>query len=111
MSEGEFAELNCGLKNGDEATKVLTNRAKAVQSLGRTANSLVLGNQTHSPTVVVVHKRPDTQTACDGMVTASSDLSLGILTADCQPVLLADRQSGVVGGRARRVEGRAQRDH
>ena len=97
VSKDIFAELNCGLQNGDEVENVLKNREIAVQSLGRPSSSLVTATQTHSSNAVIVNELPDEPISCDGMVTSSPRISLGVLTADCQPILLADKQAGVVG--------------
>jgi YfiH family protein len=59
---------------------------------------LVVFKQVHSTTVVTLTERPRGVVEADAMVTNRPDLLLGILTADCSPVLLADPQAGIVGG-------------
>ena len=98
VSTGVHAGLNVGLGSADEREAVLRNRDLARDALLPGA-SLVTVRQVHSPDVVTVTgpigeaHRP----AADAMVTNLPGLILGILTADCVPVLLADAQAGVVG--------------
>ena len=98
VSTGVHAGLNVGLGSADERDAVLRNRDLARDALLPGA-SLVTVRQVHSPDVVTVTgpigeaHRP----AADAMVTNLPGLILGILTADCVPVLLADAQAGVVG--------------
>ncbi len=98
VSTGVHAGLNVGLGSADEREAVLRNRDLARDALLPGA-SLVTVRQVHSPDVVTVTgpigeaDRP----AADAMVTNLPGLILGILTADCVPVVLADAQAGVVG--------------
>ncbi|AMK16463.1 MULTISPECIES: peptidoglycan editing factor PgeF [Sphingobium] len=98
VSTGVHAGLNVGLGSEDERDAILRNRDLARDALLPGA-TLVTVRQVHSPDVVTVTgpiaeaDRP----AADAMVTDRPGLILGILTADCVPVLLADREAGVVG--------------
>ncbi|WP_298398804.1 peptidoglycan editing factor PgeF [Sphingobium sp.] len=98
VSTGIHAGLNVGLGSTDERDAVLRNRDLARDALLPGA-ALVTVHQVHSPDVVTVTvpiaetERP----AADAMVTNQPGLVLGILTADCVPVLFADSQAGVVG--------------
>lgn len=99
VSEGLFSSLNCGYGSGDEAAKVTENRRRAMAMLDLEGGRMVTAYQVHSPDVVEVKEpwaREDAPEA-DAMVTRERGLALGILTADCVPVLLADAQAGVVG--------------
>lgn len=98
VSAGLFASLNVGLGSSDARGHVIENRARAVAAVAPGA-SLVTLHQVHSATVVpVTHAFPDdARPPADAMVTATPGLALGILTADCAPILLADRQAGVIG--------------
>lgn len=99
VSEGLYASLNCGLGSRDRPDHVATNRARAVARLAAEADALVTLYQVHSPTVVEVAQPWGAGGApkADAMVTRSPDVVLGILTADCAPVLLADAAARVVG--------------
>jgi purine-nucleoside/S-methyl-5'-thioadenosine phosphorylase / adenosine deaminase len=99
VSEGLYASLNCGLGSGDDPERVRENRRRAMRGLGLAVEALVTAHQTHTARVAVVQvpwpaaARP----RVDGMVTRTRGVALGILTADCAPVLLADPDAGVIG--------------
>ena len=98
VSGGEVAGLNTGPGSGDDPAAVAENRARAVEAV-RPGAALVSVYQVHSPDCAVVDapwsdaERP----RADALVTARAGLLLGIVTADCAPVLLADVEAGVVG--------------
>lgn len=99
VSEGVFNGLNCGYGSGDDSKHVRENRQRAAASLGLDADDLATLYQVHSADVVEV-TRPwslDQRPKADALVTRSAGLALGILTADCVPVLFADAAAGVVG--------------
>jgi YfiH family protein len=99
VSEGLFASLNCGFGSGDDPAKVTRNRAIAMDGLGLAEDRLVTCRQVHSATVVTVEapwRREDSPSA-DGMVTVHSGIALGVLAADCAPVLFADSAAGIIG--------------
>jgi polyphenol oxidase len=97
VSSGVYAGLNCGPGSGDERTAVDENRRRALAALGGT--SLVTCYQVHSATVVTVTAPWQIGAAphADAMATAVPGIALGILTADCAPVLLSDPDNGVIG--------------
>ena len=96
-SSGVFAGLNCGTGSSDQAEIVAINRARAAQALGVDHDRLVSLRQVHSARAVTLDAVPDPRPEADAMVTATAGLALGVLTADCQPVLLADAQARVIG--------------
>lgn len=98
-STGIYASLNCGPGSNDDLARVLENRALVEQNIGVAAGQLVSLYQHHSADVVKVSapwQRADAPKA-DGMVCTRPGIALGILTADCTPVLLADPENGVIG--------------
>jgi len=99
VSEGFYAALNCGYGSGDDPEAVRENRRRAMERFELSPDALVTLYQVHSPTVVEVEQpwRPGGAPKADGMVTAKRGLALGILTADCAPVLFADAEAGVIG--------------
>jgi len=99
VSEGLFASLNCGFGSGDDPTKVARNRSIAMGRLGLGEDRLVTCRQVHSAEVVAVEApwRRDDSPAADGMVTTRRGIALGVLAADCAPVLFADAEAGVIG--------------
>lgn len=98
VSTGLYASLNVGLGSGDDPAHVQENRARALAHVAPGA-SLVTLYQVHGRDVVHVTApvADDARPRADAMVTATPGLALGILTADCAPVLLADREAGVIG--------------
>lgn len=98
VSTGIYAGLNVGLGSGDDGEAVRRNRALACDAL-LPGGALVTTRQVHSPTVIIVTEPIDDaeRPAADGMVTDRPGLVLGILTADCVPVLFADAGAGVIG--------------
>ena len=99
VSEGLYAALNCGYGSGDDPQAVRENRRRAMEKFELSPEALATLYQVHSPTVVEVEKpwRPGEAPQADGMVTTRRGLALGILTADCAPVLFADAEAGVIG--------------
>lgn len=96
-SSGIFAGLNCGTGSSDQAEIVAINRTRVAEAMGVTPDALVTVNQVHSPDVVTVTGPLADRPRADAMVTAMPGLALAVLTADCQPVLFADAQAGVIG--------------
>ena len=96
-SSGIFSSLNCGLGSGDDVGLVTKNRAKVADDLGISHSHLVSAYQVHSADVVVVDAPFVERPKVDGLVTNKRGLALGILTADCGPVLFADHKAGVIG--------------
>ena len=98
VSEGIFAGLNVGLGSSDDPAAVDENRRRAVAAVLPGA-TLATVHQVHSARAVMATEpfAADARPQADALVTDRPGLLLGILTADCVPVLLADAQAGVVG--------------
>ena len=94
VSTGLYAGLNCGFGSRDDWDAVSENRRRALQAVG--ADSLATLYQVHSAEAAILTEPPKGLRA-DGMATDRPGLALGILTADCAPVLFADEQAGVIG--------------
>lgn len=95
-SSGVFAGLNCGPGSSDLAEVVTINRARVAEAMGVAADRLVTVNQVHSPDVLTVTEPLAERPRADALVTAVPGLAIAVLTADCQPVLMADAEAGVV---------------
>lgn len=99
VSDGVYAALNCGFGSHDDPAKVEQNRAIAAAQLALPVERLVTCHQIHGTTTVTV-ERPWRRTAnprADAMVTAVPGIALGVLAADCAPVLFADPVARVIG--------------
>lgn len=100
-SSGLFSGLNCGRRSTDQREMVALNRARAATAMGVESGCLATVKQVHSADVVTLTDAQDIAavagTEADGIVTARRDVALAVLTADCQPILLADTRAGVIG--------------
>lgn len=96
-SSGVFDGLNCGQGSSDQSEIVMINRARVAAAMEVAPEHLLSVHQVHSATVQVVTEPMTERPKADAMVTATPGLALGILTADCQPVLFADINAGVIG--------------
>lgn len=95
VSTGLYESLNCGPGSKDDPAAVKENRRRVANALG--AADLISLSQIHSPIVHILSEAPAERPEGDAMVTATPGLALGILTADCAPVLLADAHAKVIG--------------
>ncbi|MCD2472601.1 peptidoglycan editing factor PgeF [Jiella sp. MQZ9-1] len=98
VSGGLYAELNVGSGSSDAPADVAQNRARAAATLGLEASRLATPWQVHSAEAVLVDRpfegdRP----RVDGIVTATPGLAIGVVTADCGPLLFADPDNRVIG--------------
>jgi YfiH family protein len=99
VSDGIYGSLNCGFGSGDDVAKVEQNRAIAAATLHVAADRLVSCYQIHGTTALTVEQpwhRTENPHA-DAMVTTVPGIALGVLAADCAPVLFADPQARVIG--------------
>jgi len=97
-SSGIFAGLNCGRGSSDLDEAVALNRRRVAEAMQSTPEQLVSVRQVHSARVLsVTAPLPEPRPEADGIVTATPGLVLTVLTADCQPVLMADKEAGVIG--------------
>lgn len=96
-SSGVFGGLNCGYGSTDQHEAVTINRGRVAEAMQVAPDALVGVHQFHSAAVVTVTDATADRPRADGLVTALPGLALSILTADCQPVLLADPVAGVIG--------------
>lgn len=98
VSGGLYASLNCGFGSQDDAAAVAENRMRVARHLGATEPSVMTPYQVHSAEAVIIEKpfEPNDPPRADALVTGTPGLAIGVLTADCTPVLLADAHAGVV---------------
>lgn len=98
VSTGIYAGLNAGLGSGDDRASVLENRRRIAAHMGVGEDRIASPYQVHSA-LAVTTDRPwtDDRPKVDGLATATPGLALGIVTADCGPVLFADAENRVIG--------------
>jgi YfiH family protein len=99
VSEGVYASLNCGPGSGDAIERVIENRRRMLLALGKKDARLLSLHQVHGSNVVTVEApwRHAKKPKADAMVTTKPGIALSILTADCVPVLFADKKNRVIG--------------
>jgi purine-nucleoside/S-methyl-5'-thioadenosine phosphorylase / adenosine deaminase len=105
ISSGPYAALNLSLSVGDDPANVLENRRRLAAALGASPGDFVFARQVHGAGVRVVtgadrgsgaFSRDDAIESVDALVTATSGVTLAILTADCLPIVLHDPVAGVL---------------
>lgn len=97
VSKGLYAGLNVGFGSHDDRDDITENRRRVCAWFGAEPEHLVTVHQVHSPDVhVVTGPLSGERPKADAMVTDRPGLVLGVLTADCGPILFADPQAGVV---------------
>ncbi|ODS00182.1 polyphenol oxidase [Methyloceanibacter methanicus] len=99
VSDGLYESLNCGVGSRDVPEAVSENRARVARLLGTEPGKLATVYQKHSNIAVVADETwaRETRPEADAVVTATPGLVVGIVTADCAPVLLCDPEARVVG--------------
>lgn len=98
VSSGIYASLNAGTGSKDDPANIAENRRRIASAFGVEPDHLCGVHQVHSPTAVFIDgpwqgERP----RADALVTATPNLAISILTADCTPILFADRDANVIG--------------
>src|SRR3990170_2034686 len=90
VSTGGFSSLNFDDKRGDSPETVDRNREIFLRAFGIEGGGLITMNQVHGGSVFAVKESPAVMPEADALVTAGSGNILGVLTADCVPILLYD---------------------
>ena len=97
ISTGIYEGLNCGSGSKDDRDKIQFNRQLVAAKMNVNGEDLITVHQEHSARVVVVDSSFDTLTKADAIVTNTPNLAISVLTADCLPVLFADKKNNVIG--------------
>jgi len=99
FSKGHYTSLNCGLGSGDKKENVLKNLNLVSQKIGCKDELLITLNQNHSNKVVYFENKSSIKNKLpgDAIVTKIKNVGIGILTADCAPILLYDPQKKIIG--------------
>ena len=97
-SKGIYKGLNCGRGSGDIKKNVKQNLKYIARKMRVESNSLILMHQSHSNKVIEIKKNNlRRKIKSDAMITRLRGLALGVLTADCVPILLFDSKSNIIG--------------
>lgn len=98
VSSGVYASLNCGLGSGDDPEAVRENRTRAMATFGLDEAALATAYQVHSAEVLVVEKpwRATARPKVDSLVTREPGIAVGVLAADCTPILFAEPKARIV---------------
>ncbi|POF62434.1 hypothetical protein CFR73_06835 [Novacetimonas maltaceti] len=99
VSTGPYASLNCSVRSGDDPAALRENRARVARAVGVVPENLLGVTQVHGSDVISVDTpwEEGQGARADAMVCARPGLALGVITADCAPVLFADARGHVVG--------------
>lgn len=97
VSQGIYASLNAGRGSADRGDDVDENRRRIAGHFGLSPDRLISMHQIHSADVLTVEAPPAERPRVDALVTDRPGIALGVLHADCAPVLFADAEAGVVG--------------
>jgi len=96
VSSGVYKSLNCGMGSNDSRRNVRKNLKIVSKKIG-TNKKLVLLNQLHSSKIYFINKLPKKKLFGDGLVTKTRAIPIGILTADCAPILFYDPKKNIIG--------------
>ena len=95
-SKGIYKSLNCGMGSSDNKKNIKQNLRIACQKLSLHYKKIFLLNQIHSNKFYFLKNKPKKKLSGDGLITNKKNLALGILTADCAPVLIVDPQKKII---------------
>jgi len=99
VSSGIFKSLNCGIGSFDSKKNVLKNLKIVCKKIGCTQKKLVLLNQIHSNNFSFINKKnkfPKKKFKGDALITNARNIALGVLTADCVPILIYDKKRKII---------------
>ncbi|HBH49589.1 MAG TPA: peptidoglycan editing factor PgeF [Bacteroidales bacterium] len=98
VSKGKYSSLNLSFKSGDDPKKVVRNRELLAKKSGLIFSNLVFPDQCHTKNIQVLFEYPDKELLeTDAVITSVNGLAIGVLAADCVPILFYDRELQVVG--------------
>jgi len=98
FSTGLYKSLNCGVGSKDKKRNVFKNLNYVSQKMGVKKKQLILMSQSHSNEVIEIKKSNyNKKISCDAMITRVKGLSLGVLTADCVPIIIYDLKNDIIG--------------
>ncbi len=96
ISTGIYKSLNCGMGSKDKKNNITKNLNIALEKIGIKKN-LILLHQQHSNKIYFISKKTKKKLFGDGLITKTECLAIGILTADCAPILFFDPKKKIIG--------------
>ena len=98
FSKGIYKGLNCGKGSKDNKNNINKNLNFVAKKMNVEINRLILMHQTHSNKVVEIKKHNyKKKISADAMITKMNGLAIGVLTADCVPILIYDVRNKIIG--------------
>ena len=98
FSKGIYKSLNCGRGSKDNKNKINKNLNYVAKKMGVKKNKLILMHQTHSNKVVEIKKYNfKNKIKADAIITKMNNIAIGVLTADCVPIIICDERNKIVG--------------
>ena len=91
VSKGIYNSLNCGMSSKDKKENIVKNRKMISETLNFNLNKLIVANQSHSNKVKILYNF-QSDINCDAMISLSNKIILGVLTADCCPILIGHKK-------------------
>jgi len=96
FSEGIFSSLNCSIISSDQVSNVLKNRKKITDTFGREAEDIIIPRQKHTNKCQIIGSKIPKIINADALVTTRKNIILSVLTADCAPILLYEKQEKII---------------
>ncbi len=96
VSKGIYKSLNCGLGSKDNKKNIQLNLKKVCKDIGCSKNNLMILKQVHSSKILFIRNKFSKRPIGDAMITETKGIALGILTADCAPILIYDRKNKII---------------
>ncbi len=99
FSKGIYQSLNCGKGSKDNKKNVSRNLYFVSKKMKINQKKLLLMHQTHSNKVIIVHKKNQNlkKLNSDALITKIKGISLGVVTADCVPIIIYDKKNQIIG--------------
>ena len=98
FSKGKYKGLNCGRGSKDNKKTIFKNLSFVAKKMNVKKNNLILMHQTHSNKVIeIVKKNYKKKIKADAIITKMKGIALGVVTADCVPIILYDVRNEIIG--------------
>ena len=96
FSKGIYSSLNCGEGSNDNKSNIKKNLNYVKKKINSKINDITLLYQVHSTKFFIINKLPQKKLIGDALITNVKNLPIGILTADCAPILILDNNKKII---------------